>query len=413
MQLSRFQKITGHPVWPETLAEPERLGIAVSGGGDSVALLCALAEAWPAERLRAVTVDHGLREGSAGEAQAVAALCARLGVAHRVLNWTGWDGQGNLQDAARRARRNLIAGWAKEEGLPAVALAHTQDDQAETLLMRLARGSGVDGLAAMQAEREHAGLRWLRPLLGCSRGDLRRYLSEIGEGWVEDPSNSDDRFSRVRMRKAIAALKLDQARLAETADAMHRARAALEQLAYEKAQTCARVQGGDVVFDAADFTECPQDTRLRLFAHALCWVASAHYRPRLTALTATLEAVLGGKTRSLHGCLILPEGDAFRLCREPEAVDGLQSPAPGPWDTRWIAKAAYEQGDRLAMLGEAGLSQCPEWRATGLPRASLLAAPGLWRGETLRAAPLAGLGPEGAIVLAGGASGFFTSILSH
>ncbi|WP_261194906.1 tRNA lysidine(34) synthetase TilS [Pseudoruegeria sp. SHC-113] len=413
MQLSRFQQITGRPVWPETLAEPERLGIAVSGGGDSVALLCALADAWPAQRLMAVTVDHGLRQASAEEAQAVATLCARLGVAHRVLNWTGWDGQGNLQDAARRARRNLMADWAKAEGLPAVALAHTQDDQAETLLLRLARGSGVDGLAAMQAERQYAGLRWLRPLLGCSRADLRRYLSAIGEGWAEDPSNSDGRFSRVRMRKAIAALELDQARLAETAQAMDRARSALAQLAYEKAQTCAQVQGGDVVFDTGALGSCPEDTRLRLFAHALCWVASATYRPRLTTLTATLEAVLGGETRNLHGCLILREGNHLRICREPAAVAGLTCPAPGPWDTRWIAKAPYEQGDSLAMLGEAGLAQCPDWRTSGLPRASLLAAPALWRGQALMAAPLAGHGPNGAIALAKGASDFFTSILSH
>ena len=136
-------------VFPD--ARPTALGVAVSGGGDSVALLCLMAD-WAAPRevrLAAATVDHGLRPEAAAEAAGVAALCGRLGLAHATLRWEGWDGRGNLMDAARRARRRLLADWAAEQGLAAVALAHTRDDQAETVLMRLARGAGVDGLSAM------------------------------------------------------------------------------------------------------------------------------------------------------------------------------------------------------------------------------------------------------------------------
>ncbi|SLN62415.1 tRNA(Ile)-lysidine synthase [Pseudoruegeria aquimaris] len=413
MQLSRFQQIIGRPAWPETLAEPERLGIAVSGGGDSVALLHGLAEHFPAARLHVVTVDHGLRAASAQEAAGVAALCARLGLPHRVLRWQGWDGQGNLQDAARRARRRLIADWARTEGLSAVALGHTRDDQAETLLMRLERGSGVDGLAAMAPESRSDGITWLRPLLAVGRADLRRYLAAIGADWVEDPSNEDTRFARVRARHAIATLGLRAERLAETAQAMARARAALAHLAHETAQRIARVQGGDVLFDAAGLAVSPEETRLRLLAHALCWVSSAEYRPRLQALQAAHEAARQGRRRTLHGCLLLPEGPRLRICREPAAVAAQSCAAPGPWDGRWVVQGPWEPGDRLAPLGETGLAQCENRHVTGMPRASLLASPALWRGETLLCAPLAGHGPAGAIGLLGGEAGFFASILSH
>ena len=183
-------------------------GVAVSGGGDSVALLL-LARDWAARAGRAVeavTVDHGLRPGSAGEAAEVAALCARIGVPHDVLAWRGWDGNGNLQDNARRARRSLIADWARSRDVGAVALGHTLDDQAETLVMRLARGSGVDGLAAMAAESRAEGIVWLRPMLGLRRADLRAWLMAEGVGWAEDPSNEDEGFARVRVRRALDVL---------------------------------------------------------------------------------------------------------------------------------------------------------------------------------------------------------------
>ncbi|WP_114967069.1 tRNA lysidine(34) synthetase TilS, partial [Alkalilacustris brevis] len=196
--------------WP-ALAGPgddaPGLGVAVSGGGDSVALLLLVAD-WAAARgvrLRAVTVDHGLREGAAQEAEAVARLCAELGIGHDILRWQGWDGQGNLQDAARRARQGLIAGWARDHGLAAVALGHTRDDQAETVLMRLARGAGVDGLSGMAPLRLAVGLAWLRPLLDVGRAELRALLRARGVPWAEDPSNEDARFQRVRARRALEA----------------------------------------------------------------------------------------------------------------------------------------------------------------------------------------------------------------
>jgi len=179
---------------------PGPLGVAISGGGDSTALLLLLHAARRA--VLAVTVDHGLRPESAAEAAAVGALCAARGIPHDTLVWAEGPESGNLQARARQARRRLIADWARGRGIGDVALGHTLDDQAETVLLRLARGSGVDGLAAMAAVAEGDGVRWHRPLLGIGRGALRDWLRGEGVAWIDDPSNEDPRFDRVRVRAA-------------------------------------------------------------------------------------------------------------------------------------------------------------------------------------------------------------------
>ncbi|MEZ5715745.1 MAG: tRNA lysidine(34) synthetase TilS [Paracoccaceae bacterium] len=184
--------------WPFVNAKVGHVAVAVSGGGDSMALLL-LIEHWAREhgaKLSAVTVDHGLRPEAAGEAAMVAAFCAGRGIPHDTLKWSGWDGKGNLQAAARAARYRLIADWARAKGVETVCLGHTRDDQAETFLMRLARKAGSDGLRGMDRDFEREGLRWARPVLGIGRADLRAFLERRGVAWVEDPSNQDEGFDR-------------------------------------------------------------------------------------------------------------------------------------------------------------------------------------------------------------------------
>ncbi|MCH8169255.1 MAG: tRNA lysidine(34) synthetase TilS, partial [Proteobacteria bacterium] len=172
-------------------------GVAISGGGDSTALLI-IAARWAGKRGRAIaaaTVDHGLRRESAAEAAGVAALCARLGIAHRILPAGDLAAAGgNLSAAAREARFALLGDWARARDLSAVLLGHTMDDQAETVLMRLARGSGAEGLAAMQPVLRRDRMLWLRPLLGVRRAALRAVLRDAGIDWVEDPTNQDAHF---------------------------------------------------------------------------------------------------------------------------------------------------------------------------------------------------------------------------
>lgn len=368
------------------------LGLAVSGGGDSVALLhLAVAAGVP---VSVATVDHGLRAEAADEAAGVARACAGLGVPHRVLRWQ-WDGAGNLQDRARRGRLALLAGWARGAGLAAVALGHTRDDLAETFLMRLARGAGVDGLSAMAARREVGGVAFVRPLLGIGREELRGWLRGRGVDWVEDPSNENDRFARVRVRRALAGLGaagITPEALAGVAAQMAEVRDALDAQAAEAAARVAAVQGGDVIFDAAGFAALPAETRRRLLLAAVMWVGSAEYGPRGADLARLRAAVAAGRAATLAGVRVIHRRGEVRLLREARAVRGHEVDAGQVWDGRWRLSGPDNKGLTIRMTGEAGLAQCPDWRATGLPRAGLLAAPALWRGDLLVAAPLAGLG---------------------
>lgn len=401
---------------------PARLGVAVSGGGDSLALLHLLHD-WAAPRgvgLSVATVDHGLRPEAAAEAAMVARLCAGLGLPHDVLRWRGWQGRGNLSDAARRARYGLLGDWARGQGAAAVVLGHTLDDQAETLLMRLARGSGVDGLSGMAARREAGGMLWLRPLLEVRREALRDVLRARGVAWAEDPGNDDPAYDRVKARRALAVLAplgIDAAGLAATAGRMAVARAALAQAARALAQDCVSFEAGDVVINRPAFEAAPQETRQRLAAQALGFVSSAEYRPRLAALQAALDAALAGRRRTLAGCLILPRARTLRITREYRAVAGLETGSTALWDGRWRLSGPDSKGLTLRALGAEGLSLCPGWRAADLPRDSLIAAPALWRGAALVAAPLAhpgAISPEGwRLSPENGVQEFVAALLSH
>jgi tRNA(Ile)-lysidine synthase len=310
--------------------------VAVSGGGDSTALLLA-AHDWGGEAgvtVHAVTVDHGLRPEAAGEARMVADLCAARGIAHETLRWTDWDGQGNLQSAARTARYDLLA----EAGGGPILLGHTQDDVAETFLMRLARGSGVDGLARMRASWDDRGRRWLRPFLGVTRAALRDWLRARDVTWVEDPTNDDPAYDRVKMRAALELLSplgIDADRLATTAEAMGEARTALTLFAHREAVRIARVEAGDVVFDAPPLEALPAETRDRLLAHAIGWVTGATYRPRRRALIAAAAAARETGKATLGGSLLTRRGETLRVAREYRAVADLETSATAPWDGRW------------------------------------------------------------------------------
>ena len=211
-----------------------RLGLAVSGGGDSLALLL-LAHAARPGRIAAATVDHGLRGDSASEAAMVARLCAERHIPHAILAVS--VAPGNVQSQARAARYAALADWAATENLAALATAHHADDQAETLLMRLNRGSGVAGLAGVRARGMVPGSQLalsvavpvLRPLLGFRRGELLEIVTAAGIGPVNDPSNFDDQFDRARMRKALdGADWLDVLALAASAAHLADADAAIE-----------------------------------------------------------------------------------------------------------------------------------------------------------------------------------------
>lgn len=190
----------------DALSSPaEPIGIAVSGGADSLGLLLLAAAARPGQ-VEAATVDHAIRPEARGEAVAVARTCERLGIRHSILtaSWSATPANA-IQERARRQRYRLLSYWVEERGLLALATAHHADDQAETLLMRLARGSGVRGLAAMRPRSVATGslVKLIRPLLSWRHAELERVCADAGVTPAADPSNEDERFERVRFRRAL------------------------------------------------------------------------------------------------------------------------------------------------------------------------------------------------------------------
>ncbi len=395
---------------------PDRLAVAVSGGGDSLALL-ELACDWAEDnhcRIHALTVDHGLRPEAGDEALLVAREAMRMGAQHDTLYWTGWDGKGNLQAAARAARYALMRDFCDREGIGAILLGHTQDDQAETVLMRLARGSGVDGLSAMP-EGRFGRDDILRPVLGETRADLRIWLTRQGMRWFEDPTNDDPRYDRVRARRLLTQLApfgLDAARLAETAASLARARVALLARAADVADKIVTDRQGLLIFDRDGLIQTEEETRLRLLAHGLACLSGAPYKPRLASLTDTLDRALDGRGGTLQGCRLIPCRDSLMMVREFKAVETVQAEADGRaiWDGRWCIEAPDYPAATVRALGEAGLSQ---WdRPATLPHAALLSWPGVWLGDRLLAVP--GFWNDDAIRSEYAASaGFHAAIKSH
>jgi tRNA(Ile)-lysidine synthase len=328
---------------PITLAEAKALFaglgalpalvLAVSGGPDSTALML-LAARWRGKRKRgprliAVTVNHGLRREAKAEAAAVARLARQLKMKHRILRWSGAKPNTGLQRAARQARYRLLARAARQAGAGAVLTAHTLDDQAETVLLRMTRGSGLTGLAAMSRVATLPGapdIRLIRPLLDIAKSRLIATLNAAKISYAEDPSNRDPRFTRARLRELMPALAgegLDARRLALLARRLRRADAAIA-AALERAEADLAVpcrQG--LAFDAAGYAELPAEVGLRLLGRALDRAGDEGpvELGKLEALKSALDAALGGKDRhfrrSLAGAIVTLAGKAIRIERAP------------------------------------------------------------------------------------------------
>lgn len=392
------------------------LALAVSGGADSLALLV-LAQRWRAARpsgpeLLVLTVDHGLRPESADEAREVGAVARRFGLSFRSLSWQGPVPGSGVEAAARAARYELLLDAAREAGATLLATAHHRDDQAETFLMRLARGSGVYGLAAMAAETDRGGIRIVRPLLDLPHDRLVAIVRSAGLVAVEDPHNADPIFDRVRIRRLMPVLAgegLDAATLAATARRLGRAAAALDDYARRLFERAANVDAtGGVRLDAAAWCDEPAEVRLRALARILRAVGGAAYVPRLDSLEA-LEAAArqawqsaasggdGGMARTLAGTMIDLRRGILRFQREP-GRDGLAEIAVkgsylGVWDGRFDIQLtiAAEGAFTLGALGAEGRRQFAVCVPKGMPRA-IEALPALRRDGEIIAVP--GLGIE-------------------
>lgn len=388
-------------------------GVAVSGGGDSLALLCLMHAA--GARVFAATVNHNLREEASDEARWVASFCATRGIVHTTLDWTDWDGRGNLQDQARRARYDLLARWAARIKLAHVALGHTQDDNIETFLLGLARGAGLGGLSGMRPVFVQDGVQFHRPLLTQTRRGLRTYLRKIGVEWLEDPSNDDPRFDRIKTRQALDALEqagIPRSRMAKVIHNLATTRRDVADAIASALRADVRFEAGDLVIARPAFEALGHDFQRLVLNAALRCVSGASYAPRAEK---TLR-LIGEKPKAatLHGCKVSFEISMIRVSREYASVASLHGPAPGRWDMRWYVDGPSGARGEIRALGEEGLRQSPyDWRDTGLRRDTVLSSPSVWEGASLIAAPLLDQSQKWRITLRQDTDDFFTSIYSH
>jgi tRNA(Ile)-lysidine synthase len=304
----------------DALSPPgERVGIAVSGGPDSLALLLLAAAARPG-LIEAATVDHGLRAESRAEAEMVARVCAELGVAHDILvvEWSEPPSSA-IQERGREARYRLLAGWLVERKLKALATAHHANDQAETMLMRLNRGSGLRGLAGMRPKSVVPGSRLplLRPLLSWQRAELEQICAAGGIKPAVDPSNSDEQFERVRVRKALAeASWLSPEAMARSAEHLASADDALGWVA--EGLALARVTD-DAEGLKVDAVGLPAELQRRLLLTAFARFHAA--QPKGADLMRAIDALSRGDTATLSG-LKLDGGRVWRVSKAPPRRKG-------------------------------------------------------------------------------------------
>jgi len=281
-----------------------RIGVAVSGGPDSLALLLLAAAARPGE-VEAATIDHGLRPEARSEAEMVASVCERLGVRHATLaaRWSEVP-ETAIQERARNQRYRLLGYWAEERGLDAIVTAHHAEDQAETLLMRLARGSGVRGLAGIRPRSVSPGahIRLVRPLLGWRRAELEQVCAHAGVEPVADPSNQDEQFERVRVRRSLAALDwLDAGAVAHSAAILADADAALDWAMKIEWENRVQEKRGSITYRPSD---APSEIVRRVVGRGIRKLATeGEFEPRGTELTRLVTTLSDGGTATLRGVL--------------------------------------------------------------------------------------------------------------
>jgi tRNA(Ile)-lysidine synthase len=349
------------------------IAVGVSGGSDSLALVL-LADRWArgqGGRVTALVVDHGLRADSAAEAATVQGWLAARGIDCRVLGWGGDKPRSGVQAAAREARHRLLAEWCMEAGVLHLLLGHHRQDQRETALLRQEHKSGPDGLAAMSAIAERFGLRLLRPLLRVAPAALKATLRAAGQEWIEDPSNINPTFARVRLRERLGDRP---AKDEPDTDLYGVARTETEDVvAACLARSVAVYPEGWARVDMEAWRGGDRAVVRRTLARLALTIGGGTYPPRGERLDRLLDALLAGELgggRTLGGCRFLTRRGRLLVVREAAAARGrLEIGAPGGavWDERFSIKVR-DRGPQSLAIGALGADG---WRSVAA------AAPGL------------------------------------
>jgi len=330
--------------------EPPNLAIAVSGGGDSMALSL-LTACWAKQRnvsVTALTVDHQLRSEAKAEARQVGGWMKSIGLPHQILLWTGGEKMRCLakspQSSARDARLNLMTDWCRSNNTKHLLLGHAADDQIETFLINLSRGSGIDGLSAISSTSLRNSIHLLRPLLSIPRSRLKKTCFVHKQLWISDPSNLDSAFTRIRFRQSQAMLEsegLTQNRLLNTVCHLSRAKAALDYYVRSTLKATCRISScGTLEVDIKSLIEAPAEIALRCISRMLITVSGQVYGPRFERLRRAYDKFCSGDWRgqTLHGCRIERRRDALVIYREVGAIEHrcvIEANQTVLWDNRF------------------------------------------------------------------------------
>ena len=382
--------------------------VAVSGGPDSMALSFCM-KRWCAAQghhLRAFIVDHALRAESAAEAATTKERLGALDIPADILKWEHGVVTSRLHITARRARYELITKACKNAGISHLLLAHQREDQAETIVMRLAKGSGIDGLAGIAVASMKDGVHVLRPLLAISKERLIATCHDAKISFVTDPSNASEKFARGRLRRMLPLLAeegLTVERLVELGDRARTARDALDYYTHELLRTAAEQNiYGVVSISIPALMSAPRAIIERAITICLQTVHAGDYAPEHLSLTRLVDDILSGEpmaARTLHGCLISQRGERVTIMREYAMITEFPTLNPGEtllWDGRWHVALAPSAGADNAPLTVRPLGNPPHENVDqlspqlrhdlpqGRARATL---PSLWLGKNLVAIP--------------------------
>ncbi|MDX1975410.1 MAG: tRNA lysidine(34) synthetase TilS [Rickettsiales bacterium] len=378
-----------------------RLAIAVSGGSDSIALLH-LAQRWAESRqgkVIALTVDHGLRANSLEEAKQVQTWCAQLGIEHHLLQWHPGECSTAIQASARKARYQLMNDWCRAQGVLHLLTAHHKNDQAETVLLRLASGSGLIGLAAMPALSISQSIRLIRPLLYISKDYIVDYLATSSIEWIEDASNQLDIYTRNRLRKQLAIKEVDQA----TRLAIFFAK--IRNLLENKKASCSThgvflYPEGYAFINSDLFRQKDRSLIFHTLSGLIDMLSGAAYSPRQSTLNQFFDELETGtlaSKRTIAGCIISQDRKrgGYWVFREFNAIEGeitVKTDDKPLWDKRFlISHTAPQTSLTMKALAPQGLAilktQAPHLLPKDLSAAIFYTFPSFWNLEELVAVP--------------------------
>lgn len=305
------------------LKNKNKIAVAVSGGSDSMSL-CALLNQYTKEyggELHCITVDHGLRQESKEEAQNIHSYLKSLNIIHVILTWEGEKPTSNIQEIARNARYSLLTDYCHKHKIELLTTGHQKNDQAENFILRAEHGSGLYGLAGIPKIGIFNNIEILRPLLGFDKNELQNHLTELNIKWIDDPSNQNEKFARVKIRKILGQYPEWINKLANISENLYRAKECIEYSLNKAIKDLTNIEKNQITIRLNDFNDLPQELKFRMLIKLLSYISYNQKPPRGERIERLITKIQNGsnfKAATLAGCLISRKKDKIIISHENE-----------------------------------------------------------------------------------------------